>query len=97
MSEESAEQNFSDPLFVLLGALGSAFAGAVIWLCKNKCKNQECELNSGCCRFHSDSRLRQTIRQEIQEEKKRSESGDIEALGETSEEIELTFPKEGVP
>ena len=93
----SDETNFSDPLFVLLGALGSALAAAVIWMCKNKCRNQQCDLDSGCCRFHSDSRLRETIRQEIQDEKKRSESGDIEGLGEVSEEIELTLPKEGVP
>ena len=93
----SDETKFSDPLFVLLGALGSAFAAAIIWMCKNKCRNQQCDLDSGCCRFHSDSRLRETIRQEIQDEKKRSESGDIEGLGEVSEEIELTLPKEGIP
>ena len=90
----SEKTEFSDPLFVLLGALGSGFCGAVIWMCKNKCRNQQCDCDSGCCRFHSDSRLRETIRQEIQEEKKRSESGDLE---EASGEIELTFPKEGVP
>ena len=94
MSEDSEKTEFSDPLFVLLGALGSAFCGAVIWMCKNKCRNQQCDCDSPCCRFHSDSRLRETIRQEIQEEKKRSESGDLE---EASGEIELTFPKEGVP
>ena len=93
----SEEQNYSDPLFVLLGALGSAFAGAMVWICKNKCRNQQCDCDSGCCRFHSDSRLRETIRQEIREEKKRSESGDLEGLQEASEEIELTLPKEGLP
>ena len=93
----SEEQNYSDPLFVLLGALGSAFAGAMVWMCKNKCRNQQCDCDSGCCRFHSDSRLRETIRQEIQEEKKRSESGDLEGFREVSEEIELTLPKEGLP
>ena len=93
---DSEEQGFSDSLFVLLGALGSAFAGGLIWLCKNKCRNQECDLNSGCCHFHADSKLRETIRQVVQEEKKRSESGDIEEIGEISQEIELTFPKEGV-
>ena len=81
---------FSDPLYVLLGALGSAFCGAVIWICKNKCRNQSMDCNSGCFRFHSDSRLRETIREVFEEEKKRSVSGD---LRETSEEIELTFPK----
>ena len=89
------DQEFSDPLFVLLGALGSALAGAVMWMCKNKCRNQQCDCDSGCIKFHSDSRLRETIRQEIQEDKKRSLSGDIE--GEMSEEIELTLPKEGLP
>lgn len=93
----SEENGLSDSLFVLLGALGSAFAGAMIWICKNKCRNQQCDLDSGCLRFHSDSRLRETIRQEIQEEKKRSESGDIEQPNDVSSEIELTFPKEGVP
>ena len=93
----SEEQNYSDPLFVLLGALGSAFAGAMVWICKNKCRNQQCDCDSGCCRFHSDSRLRETIRQEIREEKKRSESGDLEGFQEASEEIELTLPKEGLP
>ena len=93
----SEEQNYSDPLFVLLGALGSAFAGAMVWICKNKCRNQQCDCDSGCCRFHSDSRLRETIRQEIREEKKRRESGDLEGLQEASEEIELTLPKEGLP
>ena len=93
----SEEQNYSEPLFVLLGALGSAFAGAMVWICKNKCRNQQCDCDSGCCRFHSDSRLRETIRQEIREEKKRSESGDLEGFQEASEEIELTLPKEGLP
>ena len=93
----SEEQGYSEPLFVLLGALGSAFAGAMVWICKNKCRNQQCDCDSGCCRFHSDSRLRETIRQEIQEEKKRSESGDLEGFQEASEEIELTLPKEGLP
>ena len=90
----SEEQSFSDPLFVLLGAFFSALCGAMIYLCKTKCRNQQCDCDSGCCRFHSDSRLRETIRHEIEEERKRSESGD---LLEASQEIELTFPKEGVP
>ena len=92
----SEETGFSDPLYVLLGALGSAVAGAAVWMCKNKCRNQRCDCDSGCCQFHSDSRLRETIRQEIEEDKKRSLSGDVEAQGELSEEIELTMPKEGL-
>ena len=90
----SEDTGFSDPLYILLGALGSGLCGALIWMCKNRCRNQQLDCDSPCCRFHSDSRLRETIRQEIEEDKKRSESGD---LGETEEEIELTFPKEGVP
>ena len=93
----SEDTTFSEPLFVLLGALLSAFIAGVAYLCKNQCRNQECECNSGCCRFHSTSRLRETVRQEIQDDKKRSESGDLEGIGEVSEEIELTLPKEGEP
>ena len=91
----SEEITFSEPLFVLLGALLSAVVGGFGYLCKNQCRSQSCDCFSPCCRFHSNSRLRETIRQEIQEEKKRSLSGDIE--GEMSEEVELTLPKEGVP
>ena len=92
-----SEVTFSEPLYVLLGALLSAFVAGLGYLCKNQCRNQECECNSGCCRFHSDSRLRETIRREIQEEKKRSLSGDLEEQGEVSEEIELTMPEKGLP
>ena len=92
MSEQS---NFADPLLVILGALASALGAALIWLCKNKCRNQECEVDSGCCRFHSDSSLRATIRKVIENEKKRSES-EVEDI-EISEEIELTLPKHEVP
>ena len=91
----SEEITFSEPLYVLLGALLSAVVGGLGYLCKNQCRSQSCDCFSPCCRFHSDSRLRETIRQEIQEEKKRSLSGDIE--GEVSEEVELTLPKEGLP
>ena len=68
MSDEST--GFPEPvLWTLLGTLLTAVLGGVSWLCTKKCRNQECEMNSGCCRFHSDSRLRQTIRQEIQKER----------------------------
>ena len=91
------EITFSEPLYVLLGALLSAVIGGLGYLCKNQCRSQTCDCFSPCCKFHSDSRLRETIRQEIEQEKKRSESGDLEGLGEVSDEIELTMPKEGEP
>ena len=90
------EITFSEPLYVLLGALLSAVIGGLGYLCKNQCRSQTCDCFSPCCKFHSDSRLRETIRQEIEQEKKRSESGDLEEQGEISEEIELTLPKQGV-
>ena len=92
----SEEITFSEPLYVLLGALLSAVVGGLGYLCKNQCRSQSCDCFSPCCRFHSDSRLRETIRQEIEQEKRRSESGDLEEQREASEEIELTMPKEGV-
>ena len=52
-------------LWALLGSLASAVIGGITWLCTKKCRNQSCEINSGCCRFHSDSQLRATIREEI--------------------------------
>ena len=62
----SEEQDYSETtLFVLLGTLLTGLIGGISWTCRKRCKNQECEINSGCCRFHSDSRLRETIRQEI--------------------------------
>jgi hypothetical protein len=65
----SEETQLSDPLYVLLGALASAFIGGTAWLCKNRCRNTEVDCNSGCCRIHTDSRLRETIRDEIQRSK----------------------------
>ena len=66
------EIKFSEPLYVLLGALLSAVVGGLAYLCKNQCRSQSCDCFSPCCKFHSDSRLRETIRQEIEQEKKRS-------------------------
>ena len=63
------ETSFSDPLYMLLGALLTAVVGGIGYLCKNQCKNQSCDMNSGCCRFHSDSRLRETIRNEIERDR----------------------------
>ena len=65
---------FSDPLYVLLGSLVTAVVAGIGWLCKNKCRDQSCDCDSGCCRFHSSSRIRETIRQEIQAEMQRSQS-----------------------
>ena len=53
-------------LYSILGGLATAVVSGIAWLCVNKCRNQECSVNSGCCAFHSDSRLRATIRDEIQ-------------------------------
>ena len=63
-----------EPVLILIGSTITLIAGGIAWLCKNKCRNQTMECNSGCCKFHSDSSLRQTIRDEIQ----RSKSDDIE-------------------
>ena len=69
MSSETS--NFPEPLlWTALGTLLTAVVGGVSWLCTKKCRNQECEINSGCCRFHSDSRLKATIREEIQRDRK---------------------------
>jgi hypothetical protein len=70
----------SDPLYVLLGALSSAFLGGIAWLCKNRCRNTEVDCNSGCCRIHTDSRLRETIREEIQRSRATKSTTDIESM-----------------
>ena len=75
----SEKVELSDPLYVLLGALASAFLGGVAWLCKNRCRNTEVDCNSRCCRIHTDSRLRATIRDEIQKSKESDSRTDIEA------------------
>ena len=62
----------SDPLLIILGSSITMVAGGVIWVCKNRCRNQTVECSSGCCKFHSDSRLRETIREHIIEELKKS-------------------------
>ena len=67
-SDDSAPETFSDPLYVLLGSLATAVVGGIAWLCKNKCRDQSCDLNSGCCKFHSSSRIRETIREEVRNE-----------------------------
>ena len=66
--------DFPEPvLWTLLGTLLSAIIGGVSWLCTKKCRNQECEIDSRCCKFHSDSKLRATIRAEILKERETRE------------------------
>ena len=68
MSDE--ESDYSETtLFVLLGTLLTGIIAGVSWLCRKKCRNQSCEIDSGCCKFHSDSSLRATIRQEIERDR----------------------------
>ncbi len=62
-------------LFVLLGTLLTGVIGGISWLCRKKCQNQECDSDCGICKFHSDNRLRNTIREEIRRER---EGRDIE-------------------
>ena len=88
----SSETNdFPEPvLWTLLGTLLTAVIGGVSWVCTKKCRNQECEINSGCCKFHSSSRLKQTIREEIARDRKER---DIESQSEPKdnpENINLT-------
>ena len=66
----SEEEDYSETtMWILLGTMVTTAIAGLSWLCKKKCRNQECEISSGCCRFHSDSRLRETIRQEIHRER----------------------------
>ena len=70
-----SEQQISDPVYVLIGTVITAALAGIGWLCKNKCRNQTCESNCGCFKFHSDSKIRQTVREEVASQlKQRSES-----------------------
>jgi len=69
-----SETGISDPVLVIIASLLTMSAGAVAWVCKNKCRNQTVECNSGCCNFHSDSRLQETIRATVVDELRRSQS-----------------------
>ena len=80
MSDSNEPTTLSEPLYVLLGALASAFFGGIIWLCKNRCRNTELDCNSGCCHLHTDSRLRETIRDEIQKSKESQTTIEIEDI-----------------
>ncbi len=68
MTEENTDYS-ETTLFVLLGTLLTGIIGGISWLCRNKCRNQQCDISSGCCHFHSDSRLRETIRNEIERDR----------------------------
>ena len=72
-----SEPGLSDPLFILLGSCLTMCGGGLVWLCKNRCRNQSVECSSGCCKFHSDSRLRETIRATVIDELRRSQSSDV--------------------
>ena len=55
--------------YTLIGLLATALISGITWLCTKKCKNQSCTINSGCCKFHSDSdELRKTMRSVALEE-----------------------------
>lgn len=68
------EDGFSDPIFVLLGSCLTMVATAIAWYCKNRCRNQSVDCSSPCCKIHSDSRLRQTIREIAVEEVRKTQS-----------------------
>ncbi len=69
-----SETGISDPVFVLIGSVLTMLAGAAAWICKHKCRNMNLECDSGCCKFHSDSRLQETIRAAVVDELRRSQS-----------------------
>ena len=52
-------------LWILIGTLVTAVIAGISFLCRKRCRNQTCDIDSGCCKFHSDSSLRRTIREEI--------------------------------
>jgi hypothetical protein len=60
-----------EPVFwTLLGGLLTSVIAGISWVCQKKCRNQTCDINSGCCKFHSSSRLKETIREEIAKDRK---------------------------
>ena len=74
-----SEQQISDPVYVLIGTVITAALAGIGWLCKNKCRNQTCESNCGCFKFHSDSKIRQTVREEVASQlQQRSQSSTTE-------------------
>ena len=90
---ESNEHGFSDPLFVLLGSLLGGISMGVTWWCRNHCRDQSLDCNSGCCRFHSSTRMRETIRQEVRAELESHHGQDSERLDvvrKTDEDVKIT-------
>ena len=74
-----SENALSSPIIVLITSLGTALCGAVIWICKNKCTNQQLDIDSGCCRFHADNRLREIVSQTIRDEIAKSRESILES------------------
>ena len=68
------DETSNDVMWALIGTVATSLIAGIAWLCTKKCRNQECQIDSGCCKFHSDSKLRATIREEIQKEKESSSS-----------------------
>ncbi len=56
----------SEVIYILIGAIGTPLIAGITWLCTKKCKNQKCNINSGCCKFSSEEQMRTTIREEVQ-------------------------------
>ena len=56
----------TEVMWALIGTVVTSLIAGIAWLCNKKCRNQECNMNSGCCSFHSDNKLRETIREEIE-------------------------------
>ena len=52
-------------VYILSAVVGTPLIAGITWLCTKKCKNQSCELNSGCCKFKSSEQMRSTIREEV--------------------------------
>ena len=70
MSDENDDFSETNTI-ILISSLVSAVIAGIAWCCRHRCRNQTCQINSGCCKFTSDSRLRETIREEIQREQSR--------------------------
>lgn len=66
MSEEDPETN-NNLIWILSTVIGGPLIAGITWLCTKKCKNTSLDINSGCCKFHADEQVRQTIRAEVRE------------------------------
>ena len=77
MSDGDPPPDFSETNTIILAStVISAIIAGIGWCCRHRCRNMACDVDSGCCKFHSDSRLRQTIREEIRRE---MSQGDLES------------------